>query len=217
LVDNPVAVQEMTLADLKSDNYLATFPMGTSPSYRDGDVVLWESGAIVDYLLERYDASCRLHPHSLGGSAAGGATPEDVAVRAKYLQLKQYIIATVYPFIASLFIHTLKPVHEQDPGYVESAKNTWTTLLGPVLTDWLGSGPYFLGQSVTAVDFLATKPLNNCHSLGLLDGFPELRALFERVRSRPSFENAYESLNNAIQVKEAPERSIVLVPTQLKR
>jgi glutathione S-transferase len=213
LVDNPIAVHEINFSDLKTDEYLATFPMGTSPSFRDGDLILWESGAVLDYLLERYDGEQRLHPRSVAGGAMA-SSPEEVARRAKYLQLKQYIIATVYPFIASLFIHTLKPAEEQDPSYVASAKRTWTTLLGPVLTKWLGDGPYFLGDKVTAVDFLAAKPLNNCSSLGLLEDFPELEALLERIRSRPTFARAYSGLHKATEAKELAERSLLMVPPQ---
>jgi glutathione S-transferase len=214
LVDNPIAVQELTFSDLKTDEYLATFPMGTSPSFRDEGLILWESGAVLDYLLERYDTDHRLHPPNVvSGSTTNSAPREDVIKRAKYLQLKQYIIATVYPVIASLFIHTLKPAKEQDAAYIESAKNTWRTQLGPILTKWLGVGPYFLGDQVTAVDFLAAKPLNNCRSLGLLRDFAHLEALFERISARPTFSRAYDGLHEAsAEAKEPAIRSLLMVP-----
>jgi glutathione S-transferase len=85
---------------------------------------------------------------------------------------------------------------------------------GPVLENWLGEGPYFLGDQVSAVDFLAAKPLNNANSMGLLKDFPSLQALFEDMRSRPSFTSAYVIMpsnsvnNNDIDVK----RSMILVP-----
>jgi glutathione S-transferase len=205
-----VAVQETTFPDLKSEAFLSINPMGTSPTFKEGEIILWESGAVLDYLLERYDQEHRLHPESLTH-----APQETAATRAKYLQLKQYIIATVYPFVASLFVHTLKPIEEQDDAYVSSAKNKWTTLLGPVLTKWLGDGPFFLGSKVSAVDFLVAKPLSNANGLELLSEFPELKAHFERIWSRPSFAMAYES---TVSTPERPknddrdERTLVLVP-----
>ena len=215
LVDHPVMVQEHSFADLKSESYLASFPMGTSPSFRDGNMILWESGAVLDYVLERYDIAHRLHPPPIGPSS----TSDEVAARAKYMQLKHYIIATVYPFIASLFIHTLRPLDEQDPAYVKSAKAKWKELLGPVLTTWLGSEPYFVNGALTAVDILATKPLGNCHSLGLLEAedFPALRQLWDRVSSLPSHALAYGSLRGGTgatvpAVAEPADRSIVTVP-----
>lgn len=101
----PVVVHEMTFAELKRDDHLRINPMGTAPAFHDDDLVLWESGAVLDYLLERYDQDHKLHPPCL----CKASSPADMADRAKYLQLKQYIIATVYPFVASLFVHSLKP------------------------------------------------------------------------------------------------------------
>ncbi|KAK1747803.1 hypothetical protein QTG54_001766 [Skeletonema marinoi] len=89
--------------------------MGSSPAFTDEDngIAIWESGAVLTYLLETYDTQHKFHPKQ------GTATPLE---RANFLHLQQYIIATVYPFLASLFLQTLKPEHEQDQGYISSAK-----------------------------------------------------------------------------------------------
>jgi glutathione S-transferase len=208
LVESTVNVYETNFQEIKTASYLTVNPMGTSPAFEDGDVVLWESGAIVDYLLERYDNDHVLAPPPL----SAGSSPEDIAQRCKYLQVKQYIIATVYPFMASLFLHTLKPVEEQDAEYVELAKSKWITLMGPVLTKWLGDGPYLLGSQMTAVDLLTCKPLNNASSLGLLSAFPELQVLLDSIRSRPSYQPSYEGLPSN---KESHHtRSLLTVPSK---
>ena len=137
-------------------------------------------------------------------------------MRAKYLQLKQYIIATVYPFVASLYIHSLRDPEDIDVDYMTSAKHKCKTLLGPVLTQWLGEAPYFLGDQLSAVDFLVAKPLGNIRSMGLLGDFPELDALLDRISSRPTHKMAYETLPTKKQAgKESSppnDQSIVLVP-----
>jgi glutathione S-transferase len=154
LVKTQVDVVEKSFSELKVPEYLALNPMGTSPAFQDGEIIIWESGAVLTYLLERYDTEHKLHPAFLSPES----TAEQIAARAKFLQLQHYIISTVYPFMASLYIHTLKPLDEQDADYVASAKEKWQTYFGPVLEKWLGRGPYFLGDQVSAVDFLTAKP-----------------------------------------------------------
>lgn len=220
-VDKFVHVEEMAFPELKSPEYLAVNPMGTSPAFRDTelDITMFESGAILDYLLERYDTEHQFHP----APCSAGCTRQEVKSRAKYLQLKQYILATVYPFIASMYIHSLKNEGEIDKEYMAAAKHKCHTVLGPVLTRWLGDGPYFLGERLSAVDFLVAKPLGNAHSMGLLGDFPALGALLERISSRPTYKMAYEMLPTVVcpdrpdsssnKPSQHPnDRSMVLVP-----
>jgi glutathione S-transferase len=163
---NKVNIKTLTFTQLKAPEHLARNPMGTSPAFTDDekDIAIWESGAVLTYILEFYDNEHKLHPPP-------GSSAKD---RAIFLHLQQYIIATVYPFLASLFIHTLKPSDEQDVAYIACAKEKFTALLGPTLVKFLGSSEYFMGDKVSAIDFLAAKPLGNAHSLCLLEDFPAL-------------------------------------------
>ena len=96
LVDNPVKVETLSFADLKTPAHLSRNPMGSSPTFVDEErsIQIWESGAVLQYLLEEYDTNFKLYPQP------GVAKPRD---RAKFLHVQQYITATVYPFVASLF------------------------------------------------------------------------------------------------------------------
>ena len=202
LVDNPIKIETLTFADLKSPEHLARNPMGSSPAFVDDDrsIQIWESGAVLSYLLETYDPS-----HTLW---IAPGQPD----RAKFLHLQQYILATVYPFLASLYIHTLKPTEEQDADYVETAKIKFTTLLGPTLTNFLGDGPYFMGESLTVIDLLIAKPMNNANSLGLLQNFPTLKAVFDKVSRLPSFAVAYHlEQSNCVECY----REIMTVPERI--
>ncbi len=200
LLDHPIRVETLTFADLKSASHLAINPMGTSPAFTSpGPIVMWESGAVMTHILETYDVHHQLHPPPppLSSSSSSSTKEEDHAqriLRAKYLQLQQYLIATVYPFIASLYIHTFKPQDEQDATYVAQASDKWRTLLGPTLATWLGDGPYFLGSTLSAIDLIVTKPLTNVHAMNMLqDDFPTLYQLYQRVTELPSYARAYQA------------------------
>lgn len=206
IVDNPIVVEEMSFRDLKKERYLKVNPMGTSPAFRDAGagITMWESGAILDYLLEKFDTHHTFHPAPISDAS----TPEQIKQRTKYLQLKQYIIATVYPFIASMYIHSLK--ENKDEKYMEEAKKKCHTVLGPILSTWLGDGPYFLGEDVSIVDFLVCKPLTNVKALGLLGEFPKLEFLFSLVSSRSTYQMAYEGLETS--GTGPTERAMMMVP-----
>lgn len=212
LVDNPIHVEEISFRALKSKEHLALNPMGTSPTFHDTelDITIWESGAVLTYLLEKYDTEYQFHPRTMTRQS----TALEVQNRAKYLHIKQYIIATAYPFIAAMYIHSLKPFDEQDVGYMSAARHKCATVFCPLFTKWLGSGPYFLGDDISAVDFLAIKPLRNLDSMNLLEkDFPSLYEFFERVSNRPTYVEAY---NDELDMSTLRDRSIVMVPTKTR-
>jgi len=203
LVDNPIKVETLSFSDLKSPSHLARNPMGTSPTFVDADkgIRIWESGAVLTYLLDEYDISYKMHPQPRVASALD---------RANFWHVQQFITATVYPFVSSLYLHcTLRPESERDPSYIATATHTWNTKLAPTLVTFVQK-PFFLGNTLTAIDLLVAKPLNNAHALGILEEFPELLALFQTVRNLPSFSVAY-----GISLEDSSCegcRSLVLVP-----
>ena len=204
LVGNPVRVQTMEFPDLKSVEHLARNPMGTSPTFCDPehDIAIWESGAVATYILETYDTSGVLHPR------AGVSSRK---LRASFLHEQQFIVATVYPFVASLYLHSLKPKEEQDKEYIKDGIKTWRKKLAPVLVMLLGDQPYFGGETFNWIDLVVGKPLNNAKSLGALCEFPTLLALFEKIKSRPSFAAAY-GLEHQVAAGSDESRSLILLP-----
>ena len=178
-VQDIVAVKTLSFAELKSAPHLAINPMGTSPAFSDGeDVKIWESGAILTHILEAYDQRHMLHP------------PPGSSCRMQFLQLQSFLIATIYPFVAGLYLHTLKPTAEQDHDFVAAGKKKWADKLGPVLAGALGDKMYLLGE-FSAVDLLLAKPLRNADALGLLSDFPTLQQHLRRLADRPSYAVAY--------------------------
>jgi glutathione S-transferase len=223
---NILRVNTITFPELKSPEHLQRNPMGTSPTLQqqkvdpstgsdhnqddnnndDETFTIWESGAVLSFLLLKYDTEYKLHPDPQTSSQSQIAT---------FMHLQQYIIATVYPFVATLYIHTLKPFEEQDVDYVKDAKTKFRTLIGPTLSNFLGNKEYFMGGSnPTAIDYLVTKPLNNAHSMGILDEseFPTLAGLFRRIRCRPSFQTAYGVIDGSDNDDQCNCRSLHVIP-----
>ena len=68
---NEVQVKTMTFQELKEPAFLEINPMGTSPAFTDdrhpldGHVTMFESGAILSWILEEYDKEGKLHPGTL--------------------------------------------------------------------------------------------------------------------------------------------------------
>ncbi|CAB9509378.1 S-transferase-like protein [Seminavis robusta] len=215
-----IVVQEMSFADLKKPEHLAINTMGTSPAFQctQMGLCMWESGAILDYLLERHDTDYQFHPPPTTPTS----TPDEIRLRTKYLQLKQFIIATVYPFIASMYIHALTHGQNLDEEYMAAAKQKCHACMGPALATALGDKPYFLGDNISVIDLLAAKPLGNAHALGLIaEEAPTLVDLLERIQARPTYRMAYEGLakrheqalaESVVEVEEPNDQELVLVP-----
>ena len=80
--------------DLKSDAHRARHPLGRIPVLEDGDVTIWESGAIAEYILERHKN--------------GGLKPSpDASNYPKYLQWFHYCEGMVMPPINTIVVHTI--------------------------------------------------------------------------------------------------------------
>ena len=184
LLPDVVKIETLTFPELKQANHRARNPMGTSPAFTDDKlgISIWESGAVLSYLLQVYDTEYTMHPPP-------SAPQRD---RALFLHLQQFVIATVYPFLASLYIHTFKPIEEQDEEYIASAKDKWRTVLAPTLVMFFGTNDYFVGNKLSAIDFLMCKPFGNANSMGLLKEFPTLMAHYEKIQQRSTHALAYE-------------------------
>ena len=96
-------------------------------------------------------------------------------------------------------------------GLYSFCKDKWRTLLAPTLVKFLGTNDYFVGNKLSAFDFLMCKPLGNASFMGVLEEFPTLMAHYETIQQRSTHALAYEfhekPMENAIQ-------SLVMVPSK---
>lgn len=156
--------------------FIQNTPTGKYPTLVDGDVTLCESGAIVEYILERYGEG-RLAP------AIG--TPE----RAAFLQWLHYAEGTAFPPVG--IVVWLTRYRDEGDGHaelLEDARGRAAACLDYV-EQALGDGPYLVGEAFTAADIMMAFTLLAAQSVGVLDDrFPKLKAYLAHLMARPAFQ-----------------------------
>ena len=153
-------------------------PYGKVPAIEDGDVVMIESGAILEYILEKYGQG-RLAP------APG------TAARPAFLQWVYFSEATVLPPVGDIVRHTLfKPEPERIPAVVEDARARLGATFA-VVEKALDGKPHLLGTDFSAADIMMGVTLHIARRLNSLeDRFKNLHAYLGRLESRPAFRKA---------------------------
>ena len=165
--------------DLKSDEHRARHPLGRVPVLDDGDVRLFESGAIVEYVLARHKN--------------GGLRPAEAAAEfPDYLQWFHYCEGMVMPPVNTIVVQTvLLPPDRQDETALAQAKRLLSKALEPV-NDALEGRDYLIGE-FSAADIMLGHACFMSNRLGCVgDDMPHLKAYVERIASRPAFKTAIE-------------------------
>jgi len=169
----------------------AVHPLGKSPVITDGDVTMAESGAIIEYLADRYGAG-RLAP-------APGA-PE----RLRYTYWLHYAEGSAMPpMLMSLVFNRLRTAPA--PFFVRSvargiADKVMTSFVSPQIKlhlDYmegeLGKSRWFAGDEFSAADVQMSFPLEAAASRGGLDANrPRLMDFLARIHERPAYRRALE-------------------------
>jgi len=163
--------------DLKSDEHRARHPLGRVPVLEDGDVTIYESGAIVEYVLER---------HKIGGLKP----PVDAPTLPAYLQWFHYCEGMVMPPVNTIVVQTLLlPPERRDENALGQAQRLLTKALAPV-DEALAGKEYLIGD-FSAADIMLGHACFMSNRLGCVpDEMTNLKAYVERVAQRPAFQKA---------------------------
>ena len=163
--------------DLKSDAHRARHPLGRVPVLDDGDIRIWESGAITEYILDR---------HKNGGLKPAVDAPEYPA----YLQWLHYCEGMVMPPVNTIVVHTmLLPPDRRDATVLEQAKRLLTRSLAPV-DETLAGKDYLIGN-FSAADTMLGHAAVMSNRLGCVpDEMKNLKAYVARLEARPAFQKA---------------------------
>ena len=166
--------------DLKSDEHRARHPLGRVPVLDDGDVSIYESGAIVEYVLER---------HKNGGLKPPVDSPDFPA----YLQWFHYCEGMVMPPVNTIVVQTvLLPPERRDEKALEQAQRLLTKSL--VAVDEALAGKDYLIGDFSAADIMLGHACFMSNRLGCVpDEMVNLKAYVERIAARPAFQKAINS------------------------
>jgi glutathione S-transferase len=161
---------------MKEPAHRALHPFGQIPTYEEGDLVLFESGAIVFHLAERY----------------AGLLPDDANARARAIAWMFAAVNTVEPPILDLvtakFLEGDKPWYAQRLPVVE---NRIRDRLGE-LSRRLGDADWLDGE-FSAGDLMMVAVLLRLKVSGRLDEYPNLSAYVARGEARPAYKRAFDA------------------------
>ena len=173
-VDQPYDVDYLAQGEQKHPPHRARQPFGQVPTYQDGEVTLFESGAIVLHIADRF----------------GRLLPADPAARARAIEWMFAALNTVEPPIMDLAFVT-----------IFEAGQPWSKPRRPAveqriherlkaLSDRLGDDAWLDDECFTGGDLLMVSVLRIVEGEGLVERYANLAAYMARGGARPAFQRA---------------------------
>jgi len=173
-VGQPYDVRLLTFAEMKEPAHLALHPFGQIPTYEDGDLALFESGAIVFHIAERH----------------AGLLPAEPKARARAITWMFAALSTVEP-----------PIVERSMATIVQRDKAWYEARLPMLDEHvharLGQLSSYLGDAdwldgaFSAGDLMMAHAVRRLSGSGLLEAYPNLCAYIARAEARPAYQRAF--------------------------
>ena len=173
-VGQPYDVRLVSFSQMKGPAHRALHPFGQIPTYEEGGLVLFESGAIVFHIAEHHE----------------GLMPDDANARARAITWMFAALNTVEPPLVergnAMLLERDKPWYEQRLRVVEDRARK---PLGE-LSSRLGDAEW-LDDAFNAGDLMMVAVLFRSKGTGILDEYPNLSAYVSRGEARPAFKRAF--------------------------
>ena len=172
----PYDVRLLSFAAMKAPAHLALHPFGQIPTYEDGNLALFESGAIVLHIAERH----------------AGLLPTEPNARSRAVAWMFAALSTVGPPIVEL---TMALLFERDRSWYEQR----LPMLQERVRVRIGelsrhiSGADWLDGAFSAGDLMMVTVLRRLNTSGLLDEYPDIAAYVARGEARPAFRRAFDA------------------------
>jgi glutathione S-transferase len=173
-VGQPYEVRLVSFAEMKEPAHRALQPFGQIPTYEDGELSLFESGAIILHVAERH----------------AGLLPDDPDARARAIAWMFAALGTVEPPIVEREMATYA---ERDKAwYAEHLAMLDARVRGRLgeLSERLGDADWLDG-AFSAGDLLMVHVLQRLGRTGMLEEWPNLAAYVVRAEARPAFKRAF--------------------------
>jgi glutathione S-transferase len=172
----PYEVRLVSFPALKEPAHLALHPFGQIPTYEEGGLALFETGAIVYHIANR-------HP---------GLFPDDADARARAITWMFAALSTVEPPILDLgvakFLEGDKSWSKERLPLIEDRIRNRLKRLSARLGD-----AEWLDGAFSAGDLMMVSVLRNLKASGILNEFPSLAAYVARGEARPAFKRAFDA------------------------
>ncbi|WP_428395603.1 glutathione S-transferase family protein [Lichenicoccus sp.] len=175
-VGQPYEVRLVSFSAMKQAAHLALHPFGQIPTYEEGDLVLFETGAIVFHIAERH----------------AGLLPEDANARARAIMWMFAALSTMEP-----------PILELTTARLLEGDRSWAAQRMPLVADRVRNrlGPLshhfgdadWLDGAFSAGDLMMVSVLLRVKASGLLDDTPNLAAYVARGEARPAYKRACDA------------------------
>ena len=175
-VGQPYNVRLLSFDEMKEPAHRELQPFGQIPTYEEGDLVIFESGAIILHIAERYS----------------GLLPDDANARARAITWMFAALNTVEP-----------PIVEREQAFFAEGDKSWydehlaiidTRVRGRLvdLSNRLGDAAWLDGQ-FSAGDLLMVLVLRRLDGTGIVQEFPTLAAYVDRGEARSAYKRAFEA------------------------
>jgi glutathione S-transferase len=175
-VGQPYDVRLLSFNEMREPAHRSLHPFGQIPTYEEGDLALFESGAIVLHIAERH----------------AGLLPDDANARSRAIAWMFAALNTVEP---PIFDRSLAMVLERDEPWYEQRlrvlEDSIRKRLGDLSTR-LGDADWLDG-AFSAGDLLMVTVLLRLKSSGILNEYPNLAAYVARGEARPAFKRAFDA------------------------
>jgi glutathione S-transferase len=175
-VSQPYEVRLVSFAEMKEPAHWALHPFGQIPTYEEGDLALFETGAIVLHIAERH----------------AGLLPDGADARARAITWMFAALNTVEP-----------PILEREVARLLEGDKSWyearLPLVGDRVRDRLGQLSSRLGDAdwldgpFSAGDLMMVSVLIRLKSSGMLNEYPNLAAYVARGEARPAYKRAFDA------------------------
>jgi glutathione S-transferase len=176
----PYEVENYKLGDhsMRSPDYLKVHPMGRVPALEDGGVTIFESGAIVEYLLARHSDG-RMRP------------APDSANFPLYLQWLHYAEGMIMPPVNTIVVETiLLPPERRNDENVNRATKLLSRMLQAV--DIHMEGREYIAGEFSGADIMTGHACTVSKRLGAeVSDKPNVEAYIERCNARPALQKAW--------------------------
>jgi glutathione S-transferase len=173
-VGQPYEVRLLSFEAMKEPAHLALHPFGQIPTYEEGGLALFETGAIVFHIAERH----------------AGLLPKDAGARARAIAWMFAAVNTVEPPILDLvnvrILESDKPWSQERLPLVADRIRARLEQLSARLgkAEWLDG-------AFSAGDLMMVSVLLRLRASGILDEFPNLAAYVARGEARPAYKRAF--------------------------